>query len=81
MSIEKYGALLHAPWERGNATDEISALWAEDSNVFIIYAPPQLRDLLIEMQNELHAKVDEIRKAKHKLHQLEIESSAVFSDI
>jgi len=78
MSIDRYGALLHAPWERGSESNRISCLWAEDSNEFEIIVPDQLRDLLIYMQNELSIKYTELNAAKRKVVSLESESKRFF---
>jgi hypothetical protein len=79
LGIEKFGALLHEPWERGETKDSIAGTWAEDGNEFLISLPEQLVDLLIDMQNELHSKYYDIRETEKKLSTLKSESSKVFS--
>jgi len=53
LNLKKYGALLHTAWKPKEAPDKIDACWAEDFSHFEIEVPHQLRDLLVDLQNEL----------------------------
>ena len=53
MDLNKYGALLHSVWKPKEAPDRIGGCWAEDFSPFEITVPHQLRDLLVDLQNDL----------------------------
>jgi len=77
--MEKYGALLHESWEaRENDACKITGYWAEDNNEYEIIVPHQLRDLVVEMQNDLCFKYQKIIDMENELAMLKRESEAIF---
>lgn len=69
--IDHFSAITWSPWIPGDELDEIVGFWAEDSSRYYLTAPPQLRDLIIEMQNSLHVQYDEILTLRKKLAEAE----------
>lgn len=51
-----FGALLWARWEKGESAGSIVGHWAEDESPYYLSVPPQLRELLLGMQNTLSEK-------------------------
>jgi len=58
--MKQYGAILHTRWRAAERASDIVGEWAEDGSPYIITVPPQLRDQLVEMQNALCAKYQEL---------------------
>lgn len=52
-TLQDFGCILHAKWEKHNQDDRIIGKWAEDDSTYEIIVPPQLRDSIINMQNTL----------------------------
>jgi hypothetical protein len=70
--IDKYGALLHTKWEEGTC-GTINGHWAEDNSIYTIDCPGQLRESLIQMQNQLcdlYQKWDKDSRDLQKFEQL-----------
>ena len=66
--MRKYAALLDTEWEVSlDSKEVIRGRWAEDGSSFLITCPPQLRDLLVELQNCLHDKYHEIENQQREL--------------
>ena len=53
--LDKYGAVFRSRWTKASH-DNITLLgrWAEDDSPYEVVVPPQLRDLIQEMQNSLY---------------------------
>ena len=64
-----FGAILHKAWEKGVGADSIVGYWAEDNSTYDITVPPQLRDLIITMQNMLCRKYMLVQELEHKLNE------------
>jgi len=62
LEIRGIGALLHRKWEApNNFPSRIDCFWAEDQLPFEIEIPSQLRNLMVQLQNDL---VDALSKYK-----------------
>jgi len=59
-TYKDFGAILHRQWEKGNKPSLIIGEWAEDLNEYEIYVPPQLRDMIVELQNALASEYKKI---------------------
>jgi len=71
-AVEYMGALLHAPWVPSPDSDGvIIGEWAEDNSTYGIACPPQLRPLLIELQNNLCRRFIELNNLKSRVSTLE----------
>jgi len=66
--MENYSAILWQPWKAGLYEDMITGAWAEDGNEYNLSVPPQLRDMIISLQNQL---AKEYQEFEHKKEQLE----------
>ena len=68
-NAKTYAALVDKPWKKGSLNNIIIGQWFEDDGEYTMIIPPQLRDELVEMQNELNRKymVDKMSK-KHQMH-------------
>jgi hypothetical protein len=80
--MEKYAALLWAPWniskdENGDAYS-IKGFWAEDGSPYDIECPIQLADLLVDLQNALSCKYSELKRAEYDLAKLTDNMSKMF---
>ena len=50
--LSRFGAILHEKWRKSEVSeDAIIGCWAEDLLRFEIKVPPQLRDLIVDLQN------------------------------
>jgi hypothetical protein len=76
--MERYGALLHAKWKPGKTDDTIIGQWAEDNSEFEITIPFQLRDLLIQLQNVLSERMNQVQEAQRQLDTLRLQNRKVF---
>ena len=73
MSEKKFiGAILHRKWFKTSAST-ITGYWAEDGNQYNIEVPPQLLDMIVDMQNTLaeqyilfHKTKDDLNRAMQK---------------
>jgi len=61
-NLSRFAPILHAPWEKGAAIDEIVHTWAEDSSKVSLHVPSELVDDLLAMQNWLHQKYKEYHR-------------------
>jgi hypothetical protein len=76
--MDQYAALLYAKWEAGMTGEDITGQWAEDGSKYAVKVPHQLRDLLVQMQNELCERFAELEDARRKLAFLEQRAKGVF---
>lgn len=71
-SIDHFSAITWSKWVAApNQERVIIGHWAEDNSTYDITCPPQLRDLLIEMQNALHEKYAEVERLRRELSEAE----------
>lgn len=71
-AIGHFSAITWSPWFPGEGDEGlIYGRWAEDNSKYQVLCPPQLRDLLVEMQNALHVQYDEIEQLRKKLAEAE----------
>lgn len=75
--LDKYAALLHAPWEACKEPNEIVGKWAEDGNEYIIQVPPQLRNMLVDLQNVLADRYYLLRNLRSQVARVEAEAQAL----
>ena len=68
--MKKYAAILHAPWVRGNDPDKIDGFWAEDLTSYTVTVPEQLRNMLVDLQNNLSTKFRELEQKEQELNEL-----------
>jgi hypothetical protein len=68
--MKKYAAILHAPWVRGNDPDKIDGFWAEDASLYTVTVPEQLRNMLVDLQNNLSTKFRELEQKEQELNEL-----------
>jgi hypothetical protein len=69
--MDKFAALLNSEWYEGctnTVTDQTSIIgsWGEDNSEYMIEVPSQLRPLIIELQNALYTKYQELKQAERK---------------
>jgi len=76
--IDKYGALLWEKWKPGLEKDIINGYWAEDGSFYIIDCPHQLRDMLIQLQNQLSDLYQKWDKDSRDLRELERLMNKIF---
>jgi hypothetical protein len=68
--MKKYAAILHAPWVRGNDPGKIDGFWAEDASLYTVTVPEQLRNMLVDLQNNLSTKFRELEEKEQELNEL-----------
>jgi len=77
--IDKYGALLHQRWiTDGISNNEIFGFWAEDGCYYKITCPHQLRNNLIQLQNQLSDLYQKWDKDSRDLRELERLMNKIF---
>lgn len=80
MGIKEYGPLLHDVWGSvPGRPNTIIGKWSEDGSTFEIVAPSQLVMLIINMQNELALKYDQLEKAERNVEKLKSETGSIFT--
>jgi len=76
--LEGWGAILWRKWEVGHIGSTIIGYRAEDNQKYEIIVPPQLRDLIVEIQNWLSGFYTTVEILQSKVnnikHFFEIES-------
>lgn len=79
-AIQKYAPLL---WKRWEASDEspsaITGFWGEDGHPFLIQVPPQMRDLIVDLQNTLSDKYNHIKSVQVAVFKMESELASVLT--
>ena len=76
--MDRYAALLHSKWEKSDNDTVIIGNWIEDFNEYTIKVPSQLRDLLIELQNGLSIKYNEMVDLENELRKYKQNFSSIF---
>lgn len=81
MGLENYGALIYEAWEVDTHDKSvIIGRWAEDGNEYRISVPYQLRDLLIDLQNELNWAYLQLKTAEERVRELRKVANSLFKD-
>ena len=61
--IQDFSTILNRQWLRVEGKpDKIYGFWEEDRNQYEITVPPQLRDMILELQNALCLKYNELQE-------------------
>jgi len=72
LKLRTWGAILWRRWEKlGNTAQVIVGYWAEDGSEYKMIVPPQLRDLIVEIQNYFSDIYVQIEALKTKIKYLE----------
>jgi hypothetical protein len=72
MNIKDLGPLLDSKWKPDVfREDMVCGTWAEDGTAYKITCPPQLRQLLISLQDSLYEKYKKYNEVVAKKEQLE----------
>jgi len=79
-ALDQYAALLHTPWKAGKAPNEIVGNWAEDGSEYLIMVPPQLRDMLVDLQNALADSYARIQILRAQLVKAERETQVILGE-
>ncbi len=80
-ALSKFSALLHEKWVEGTEPDAIVGRWAEDNSMYTVTVPHQLRESLIQLQNHLVDKNNDLVRIKQKAAQLEREAKDFFDRV
>ena len=76
--MDRYAALLHMKWKKSDNDGVIIGNWIEDLNEYSIKVPSQLRDLLVDLQNGLSIKYNEMVELEKDLRKYKQDFSSIF---
>ena len=65
-NLQKFGAILESHWVVVD-NGVIVGNWCEDGNSYQIKVPPQLQELIVELQNSLSDRYNEITELENQL--------------
>jgi citrate lyase gamma subunit len=78
--IEEFAPILYSKWEPGIHESVIIGQWTEDDSEYEITVPPQLRGLIIDLQNSLQQKYTETIEAEETLMRLKVQFADVYKN-
>ncbi len=79
--MNKFGVILYSPWRADGNSDGIVGTWAEDGSNYFLTVPPQLRDMIVAMQNELSKFYCETEDTKRCLAERERFARIIFTGV